>query len=207
MMLSDLDINAIGTKIQIAGVVYQGDGKMLFLSMPGEHAFMGSPPGCIQPNDGSEVHVLDMALEDWERFIQQTDRVNVMANVVDEHGKVGKALVMKSARQISQNISWAVYRRDHFRCRYCGANDVPLTVDHLVLWEEGGPSTEENLVAACKKCNRTRGDQPYSQWLKSPYYRKVSQGIPPMVQERNEDLVGVLPRIPRHPQKGKRGRR
>jgi hypothetical protein len=194
MKLDDLNIHDIGTKLQIAGVIYQGE----------ETAFLALFPGETHPET---LHHLDMDLEDWERFIQQTDRVDVMALVKDEHGKVGKAVVRKSARQISQNTSWAVYRRAHYRCRYCGTNDVPLTVDHLVTWEEGGPSTEANLVASCKKCNRMRGNLDYAAWLRHPYYKKVSSGIPPMIQEQNERLVHTLAAIPRHPLKGKRSRR
>ena len=198
MKLDELDITDIGTKLQIEGVIY-GDGERTIVCMlPGAPA-LGS--------DGRPPHPLEMDIADWERFIQQTDRVEVMALVKEETGEVGKALVRKTTRQISQNISWAVYRRDRFRCRYCGASDVPLTVDHLVLWEEGGPSTEANLVAACKKCNKTRGDLPYAQWLRHPYYRKVSQRIPVRVQEDNEDLLHTLAAIPRHPLKGKRKRR
>tara|TARA_R110000824_G_scaffold68263_6_gene176733 strand:+ start:1023 stop:1649 length:627 start_codon:yes stop_codon:yes gene_type:complete len=208
MKLADLDIQSIGTTKQIVGVVYQGDGKLLLLPFPGESdTFSQSPPGCVQAGEGSSIDILAMDLGEWQRFIQQTDRVEVMAKVVDEHGVVGKSIVRKSSRQISQNVSWAVYRRDHYRCRYCGTNDVPLTVDHLVLWTEGGPSTEDNLLSACKKCNRKRGETPYHVWIRSAYYRKVSRGIPPMIQEANENLAPTLARIPRHPLKGQRKRR
>jgi len=201
MKLSDLDITAVGTTIQIAGVVYSdgASGKYLVAPLPGESDAMFD-------KGWERFESLEMDLPDWEKFIQQTDRVEVMALVKDEHGDVGKAIVRKSARQISQNVSWAVYRRDFFRCSYCSANDVPLTVDHLVLWEEGGPSIMENLATACKKCNRTRGEMPYAQWLRSPEYRKVSANLPGMILDRNEALVGTLAGIPRHPLKGKRKR-
>ena len=100
-----------------------------------------------------------------------------------------------------------MYRRDHYRCRYCGANDVPLTVDHLVLWEEGGPSTEENLVSACKDCNKTRGNTPYHLWLRDSYYKRVSANLPPMIQEANERIAHTLDGIKTHPLKGNRSRR
>ena len=198
MKLSDLEITDIGTKIQIAGVIYQdGSGNFIAAPLPGE---------TLDGHWWEDTGVLEMDLSEWQTFIQQTDRVEVMALVKDEHGEVGKALVRKSARQISQNVSWAVYRRDHFRCRYCAANDVPLTVDHLVLWEEGGPSIEANLVAACKKCNRTRGDMPYAQWLRSPEYHKVSANLPGMILDKNDALLATLAAVPRHPLKGNRKR-
>ncbi|GAG09150.1 unnamed protein product, partial [marine sediment metagenome] len=84
-----------------------------------------------------------------------------------------------------------------YKCRYCGRDDVPLTVDHLVLWEDGGPSIEENLVSACRKCNKKRGNTEYSDWLQHPYYLKVSAALLPCHQEKNEKLAPTLPGIPR----------
>jgi len=104
----------------------------------------------------------------------------------DENGKFRKVIVRKSTRNISQEVSWRVFRRDKCKCRYCGNDKVPLTVDHLVLWEEGGPSIEDNLTAACKKCNKTRGNMQYADWLNSSYYRKVSQhGLNEMERQKN----------------------
>jgi len=179
------------------GVVYHdgSTGRFIAAPLPGED---------FSTKDGFEV--LEMDLDDWERFIQQTDHVNVLASVRDEHGNVAKALVRKSERQVDSGIKWSVHRRDHFRCRYCGEDKLPLTVDHLVLWEEGGPTTDANLVSCCKKCNRTRGNTPYHAWLKSAFYKKVSQRIPPMIQEQNERLAGTLAAIPIHPLKGNRKR-
>ena len=61
--------------------------------------------------------------------------------------KLYKAVIRKCQRNIEQGVSWNVFRRDGYACRYCGNKEVPLTVDHLVLWEESGPSTEANLVS------------------------------------------------------------
>lgn len=47
-----------------------------------------------------------------------------------------------------------VLRRDGYTCRYCG--DVATTADHLVPVSQGGPSTDDNLVAACLHCNSGR---------------------------------------------------
>jgi hypothetical protein len=200
LKFNDLDIHAVGDTTQMVGVIYQDakDGRYLALPFPREAAGFMTKDG---------FSVLEMTLPEWEKFIEQTDRVEVRATVQEEDGTVLKAFVMKSARQISQETSWAVYRRDRYRCVYCGNGEVPLTVDHLVLWQDGGPSTEANLVTACKKCNRTRGETPYATWLKSDYYKRVSQNLPPAIQERNERLLTTLHTIPKHPLKGMRSRR
>jgi 5-methylcytosine-specific restriction endonuclease McrA len=56
-----------------------------------------------------------------------------------------------------------VLLRDDFHCQYCGAKDKSsdLTVDHVQPKSRGGPSTWENLVCACQRCNgRKRNRTP-----------------------------------------------
>lgn len=50
-----------------------------------------------------------------------------------------------------------VLDRDGFTCRYCGG--PATTVDHVIPRSKGGQNTLENLVAACKRCNLSKGDR------------------------------------------------
>jgi 5-methylcytosine-specific restriction endonuclease McrA len=50
-----------------------------------------------------------------------------------------------------------VFKRDSYRCVYCGAKDE-LTLDHVVPRSKGGKTQWTNLVTACKKCNSRKGD-------------------------------------------------
>jgi 5-methylcytosine-specific restriction endonuclease McrA len=43
------------------------------------------------------------------------------------------------------------------RCAYCGAEGVPLTVDHLVPKSRGGSDRASNLAPACLPCNDQKG--------------------------------------------------
>ncbi len=52
-----------------------------------------------------------------------------------------------------------ILRRDNFRCQYCGATDVPLTIDHMVPKSRGGEDTWENLITACIRCNNRKGNR------------------------------------------------
>ena len=50
-----------------------------------------------------------------------------------------------------------VFERDAFTCRYCGTTDSPrewLVAEHV---QPDGPTTEENLVTACRSCNKLKG--------------------------------------------------
>ena len=194
MALTDIPLKDVGLSIQMVGAIYADKDREYHVRLPGE---VGGAPS---------KGVL-LTTEEWTAFLQQTDLVPVEVLVRDPDTKaVGKAIVRKSERVISQNVSWAVYRRDGFRCRYCGVEDQPLTVDHLVTWESGGPSTPENLVASCKKCNGARGDMAYADWLLTPFYRRVSQNLGYTERFANDALVPTLASIPLSVRVGKRQR-
>jgi 5-methylcytosine-specific restriction endonuclease McrA len=50
-----------------------------------------------------------------------------------------------------------IFRRDGFRCVYCGQRVTHLTLDHVVPRHRGGPHSWDNLVTACASCNRQKG--------------------------------------------------
>ncbi|HDI52101.1 HNH endonuclease [candidate division KSB1 bacterium] len=52
-----------------------------------------------------------------------------------------------------------ILKRDHYRCQYCGRDDKPLTIDHVIPKERGGQDVWENLVAACTDCNNRKGNR------------------------------------------------
>jgi 5-methylcytosine-specific restriction endonuclease McrA len=50
--------------------------------------------------------------------------------------------------------------RDDHICQYCGVRGERLmTVDHVVPRSKGGPSTWENLVCACMRCNNRKNNR------------------------------------------------
>ena len=136
-----------------------------------------------------------MNLEDWKKFFRQTDTLKTEVFSQND-GQFIKTIVRKCERQIDQFVSWRVFQRDHYSCRYCNKTGIPLTVDHLILWENGGPSIEENLLTACKKCNKTRGRMEYTNWLDSDYYIQISKNLPIDIVRKNEYLASTLSSIP-----------
>lgn len=59
-------------------------------------------------------------------------------------------------KDISPKLRFDVLKRDNFACVYCGqraSNDVDLVIDHIVPVAKGGPTTIDNLQAACGTCN------------------------------------------------------
>lgn len=83
----------------------------------------------------------------------------------------------RGSRTVRPSLRFEVFRRDDFRCRYCGRRspEVVLHVDHRVPWSLGGATSLENLVTACRDCNLGKGvrrvaEQPgpytmHSGWL------------------------------------------
>lgn len=184
MEFEDIELRAVGHEIVMVGALYQGKGQAFIAMFPEEAAAPGAS-------------IVAMDNDDWQKLLRQADLLEREVEVNEADGSVRKAILRKSQRQIDQGVSWAVFRRDGYACRYCGRNDVPLTVDHLVLWEERGPSTEENLVSACRKCNKVRGVMQYATWLQFPYYLQASRRLTETQRATNEALVATLDSIPR----------
>jgi hypothetical protein len=183
--LDELNILDVGHTIQLTAAVFSGNGKNYICSFPEEF------------DDRYEFIHLRMGVADWKKFLQQTDVLETEMLARAKDGTVTKAILRKSQRQIEQSVMWKVYQRDGYTCRYCGKTGIPLTVDHVIVWEEGGPSIEENLLTACRKCNRTRGNLSYRDWLTSGYYGMVATGLSDSVRVANEELIDTLNTIPR----------
>lgn len=62
-------------------------------------------------------------------------------------------------KTINQKLRFEVFKRDNFRCQYCGeaAPDVVLECDHIIPIAEGGEHELLNLITACFDCNRGKG--------------------------------------------------
>lgn len=70
---------------------------------------------------------------------------------------------MSKQSALSRNGSTSKWRkirervlvRDGYTCYYCGS--PANTVDHIIPRRLGGDDSMDNLVAACKKCNYSKG--------------------------------------------------
>jgi hypothetical protein len=59
----------------------------------------------------------------------------------------------------------AVLHRDNYRCTYCGDTNGPFEADHVHPVIRGGKDTLENLVCACRPCNRAKGAKLVAEWM------------------------------------------
>lgn len=181
----EFPLKEFGNTVTISGVIYSNTERDFIIK------FADEGPLAV------EWIEIDCDAQDWQDLLRQTDMMETEVLAQAKDGTIVKAMLRKCTRQIEQGVSWNVFKRDGYACRYCGNDSVPLTVDHLVLWEEGGPSIEDNLVAACRKCNKARGNTQYADWLKSDFYKRVSKGLSPDTMLQNIVVVDRLAGIPR----------
>lgn len=175
--LNDLDLLSIGHEIQLFGAIYSGGGVVYMVPLPDEN------PDDL---DSAETKVLCMDAADMERFLRQTDLLDVQGP--------GKAILRKSQRQIDAALSWRVFERDGYKCRYCGRKG-PLTVDHVDRWEDNGATVEPNLISACRRCNKQRGRMAYADWIQSSEYAFFSQTLTQEQKDRNQAVVATIPSL------------
>jgi hypothetical protein len=80
---------------------------------------------------------------------------------------------------ISKKKRFDVFKRDEFRCAYCGvtpSNSVVLECDHIMPVAQGGENDIDNLVTSCRDCNRGKGATPLS-------------NIPQSLEEKASDVA------------------
>lgn len=71
---------------------------------------------------------------------------------------------MAERKELSKKIRFEVFKRDSFKCQYCGrsAPDVILEVDHIIPVAKGGDNDIMNLITSCRDCNRGKRDKMLS---------------------------------------------
>lgn len=68
----------------------------------------------------------------------------------------------RTSRIPNLRLKFRVMRRDRFTCRACGRSPalhpgLVLNIDHVLAWEAGGETIENNLQTLCEDCNQGKG--------------------------------------------------
>lgn len=79
-------------------------------------------------------------------------------------------------------LKWAevrarIFARDNHTCRYCGATGVDLECDHVIPISRAGSNDDDNLVTACRPCNRAKRDKLVSldEWKHAMNKKRAAQ--------------------------------
>ena len=71
----------------------------------------------------------------------------------------------RPSAEVWMRIREFIFERDNYTCQYCGARGVRLECDHVIPVSRGGSSEYDNLVTACFRCNRSKGDKTLDDWM------------------------------------------
>lgn len=76
-------------------------------------------------------------------------------------------------RSQKHKLKAAAKQRFGGTCAYCGCVPRFLTLDHVVARSKGGFDVRSNLVAVCRRCNKSKGSQPLWEWWQaSPWWNE-----------------------------------
>jgi len=92
----------------------------------------------------------------------------------------------KKRKTISKRLRFEVFKRDSFRCQYCGSSapDVLLHVDHIKPVSSGGTDDIINLITSCQPCNLGKSDKRLNDLSAVSKAKKQLDAL----QERREQL-------------------
>ena len=83
------------------------------------------------------------------------------------------------------------------KCAYCGKENVPLEVDHVVPKSRGGTDRVSNLTFTCREGNQTKGNKLLQEWLEElkrserAVDRKRADNVPKVLSQLGEPLKGA----------------
>src|SRR6266496_4772459 len=91
---------------------------------------------------------------------------------------------------ISKGIRFEVFKRDSFKCQYCGAvaPEVLLAIDHIRPVAKGGDNHLTNLITSCVACNAGKRDIPLDERTAVAKARAQMEEL----QERREQLEMMM---------------
>jgi 5-methylcytosine-specific restriction endonuclease McrA len=122
-------------------------------------------------SDYNPISILPLSVISWQHAVKLhfLDRIAILEEYDDwvirsEHFSMNVPAVAvtkdyfhfkKSAKFSRSNM----FLRDMYQCQYCGEvfDHKELTLDHVIPRAEGGKTTWENSVTACKSCNHKKG--------------------------------------------------
>lgn len=82
-----------------------------------------------------------------------------------------------------------LFARDEHTCQYCGRSEPTnkLSLDHVIPRSHGGPTTWENIVCCCLRCNSRKGGRTPQQARMQLLTRPTKPRFNPLLAQSIED--------------------
>ncbi len=87
-------------------------------------------------------------------------RINKKSGYFYLDNDVWNSICAVERAKVTNKMRFAIYNRDHNRCRCCGSRNN-LEIDHIIPISKGGKTEYNNLQTLCHKCNQRKGDSIY----------------------------------------------
>lgn len=143
-------------------------------------------------SDFNPISILPLSVISWQHAVKLMflDRVTVIETypnrvIRSEHLtiEVPSVCVTKEYFNYKKAVKFSkanLFLRDLYQCQYCADTfDIKeLTLDHVNPRANGGKTTWENSVTACKPCNFKKGSKlikPLRPAFKPDYYNLIAQ--------------------------------
>ena len=141
-----------------------GDFRTAFVREPNN---LKHYPALVLNADYRPLSYYPLSLWSWQDAIKASflDRVDIVAEydqVVRSPSmliRIPSVVVLKDYIKPQRRVAFTrfnLFLRDEFCCQYCSSKG-DLTFDHVVPRARGGVTSWENVVAACSKCNLSKG--------------------------------------------------
>ena len=143
-----------------------GDFRTAFVREPNN---LRHHPALVLNADYRPLSYYPLSLWPWQEAIKAAylDRVSIVAEYdaivrsPTTEIRIPSVVVLKDYVQPQKRVAFTrfnLFLRDEFLCQYCGSHG-DLTFDHVVPRARGGRTSWENVVAACSKCNLSKGSR------------------------------------------------
>ena len=124
--------------------------KRIFRSKVHQPCIEFSIEVCLYPPKGYGRNFHVFKAEDIEEIIR---KLNNKRGEYYSDDDIWRSLSSVERSLVSNELRFAIYRRDNYRCRKCGRETQDLEIDHIYPISKGGKTTYNNLQTLCHACN------------------------------------------------------
>lgn len=99
-------------------------------------------------------------------YAKNKDRFLINSRNVSKDKKIALKMRYRARKVNAKHEPYSpkeMYERDFHMCMYCF--DKANTLDHVVPLSNGGSDMADNIVAACKSCNSSKGSKTLVEWF------------------------------------------